>query len=370
MLDFLDYLGGKAEHEKANAFYEYLKQKAWVNGVPLTGLFELTPRCTLNCEMCYVHLTPSQMKHDELTTGQWIFLIDEACDAGMLYATLSGGECLLYPGFRQIYDHLQSRGVRVTILTNGTLLDEETVDWLSERPPQRIQISVYGSSPEGYWAVAGRAEAFFEVDRAIDLVQKVGFPLDLAVTVSKRMVPDFEAILRYARTKGIEHCRVNPCPFESRPETERSFEDYAPSLDEQVGIFRIQRKLYEEALGVDGVYTTLVEKKDATVLPERGIICSAGRNSFSINWEGKMLPCSVFDFAGGYPLIDDFQRIWGNMNRRCMEYRNPQDCVGCEYFKICRYCPAGHYMLSGEGHINPAVCAEGKRMVEEKLRFT
>ena len=369
MLSFLDYLSTKTEHEKANAFYEYLKRKAWDNGVPLIGLFELTPRCTLNCEMCYVHLSPSQMKRDELTTEQWISLIDEACDAGMLYATLTGGECLLYPGFRQIYDHLQSRGVRVTILTNGTLLDGETVGWLSERPPQRVQISVYGSSPEGYQAVTGNADAFYKVDEAIALVQKAGIPLELAVTVSKRMVSDFEAILRYARAKGIERCRVNPCPFESRPETERSFEDYAPSLDEQVEIFRIQQKHFEEILEADGIYAAPITKKDAPVLPERGIICSAGRNSFSINWEGKMLPCNVFDFAGGYPLKEGFSNAWRRMNDRCAEYKNPAECIGCAYLKVCRFCPAGHFLVSGEGRANPAVCDEGKRMVEEKIRF-
>lgn len=366
---FLDCLGDKSAQGKFHAFSEYLKRKAREQGVPLEGLFELTPRCTLNCAMCYVHLSASQMKREELTMEEWLFLMDEACDAGMLYATLTGGECLLHPGFRQIYTHLQERGVLVTVLTNGTLLDEDTVSWLARRPPQRVQISLYGSSPAGYEAVTGSADAFSKVDRAIDRVQRAGIALDLAVTASKQMMPDFEKILRYAQKKGIYRCRVNPCPFESREETERQFEDYAPSLDEQVEIFRIQRKLYDEATKADGVYETPSTSRIYSTLPEKGIICSAGRSSFSINWEGKMLPCSVFDFAGGHPIKEGFRNVWQNMNQRCAAYRNPVECVGCEYFKVCRFCPAGHYLKVGEGHANPAVCAESRRMVQERIRF-
>ena len=30
-------------------------------GIPVSGIFELTPRCNLQCKMCYVRLTPDQM---------------------------------------------------------------------------------------------------------------------------------------------------------------------------------------------------------------------------------------------------------------------------------------------------------------------
>ena len=32
-----------------------LYAKADLNKIPLGGSFELTPRCTLNCKMCYIH---------------------------------------------------------------------------------------------------------------------------------------------------------------------------------------------------------------------------------------------------------------------------------------------------------------------------
>ena len=38
----------------------YIHQKGARLGLPVTGTFELTPRCNFNCHMCYVHQTEAQ----------------------------------------------------------------------------------------------------------------------------------------------------------------------------------------------------------------------------------------------------------------------------------------------------------------------
>jgi len=358
--------------DKSKTFDEYLKVKAIEKGIPLVGVFELTPQCTLDCTMCYVHLQSHQMHQPELKTEEWLSLIDQACDAGMLYAVLTGGECLLYPGFREIYDHLQSQGVLITVLTNGTLLDEETVSWLTRRSPQRVQVSVYGSSPEGYRNVTGSADAFTKVDHAIDLLIEADIPFNFAITASRQMMPDLEAILRYCESKKAGLCRVNSCPFESREETQREFLDYAPSLDEQVEIFRIQERVFWASHSdrvPDPADCETYSHKRNIPLPERGIVCMAGRYGFTVRWDGQMLPCATFPYSARNPLAEGFLASWSIINQRCKEYRNPVECIGCRYFSACRFCPGGHYMKTGEGHANPDVCEEGMRMVREGLRF-
>jgi MoaA/NifB/PqqE/SkfB family radical SAM enzyme len=267
MKDIKDGPETKNSLEKFDRLYNHLKAKAWEKGIPVLGSLELTPRCTLDCKMCYVCLEPSRMDQDELTVRQWIGLIDEACGAGMMFATLTGGECLLYPGFKEIYRHLQSRGVLVTVLTNGTLIDEDIVRWFVQNPPQRIQISVYGSSPKGYEAVTGNGNAFSQVDKAIDLLKAANLPLILAVTASRQMMSDFEATLRYCNRKAASPCRVNPCPFQARRETQRNFDEYAPTLDEQVQIFKIQKKLLYEVVQQDECEEIFVGKRKAAGIP-------------------------------------------------------------------------------------------------------
>jgi radical SAM protein with 4Fe4S-binding SPASM domain len=372
MSKLLECLEQKKGIEKADAFYNYMRKKAWERGIPLIGCFELTPRCTLNCAMCYVHLKPGQMHCDELSAGQWIDLIDQSCEAGMMHATLTGGECLMHPGFKEIYEHLQARGILVTVLTNGTLLDEKTVAWMRERPPEQIQISVYGSSPEGYRAVTGSAEAFLEVDRAIDLVKDADLPFNLAITLSRQIVNDFEAVLRYCRSKEPFGCNVTAFPFEPRVETGRKYDDYSVTLDDMVKIAGIRLKMEGKTPAPYSCEADLLDRagtaEDRPFQNVKGVRCTAGRIRFSISWNGKMTPCNALDFVQAFPLESGFAAAWDTVYKRSCEYRMPKECDGCLYNRVCVLCPAVHWLAVGEGRANPRVCAEGKRMALEGIR--
>ena len=41
---------------------EYLHAKAARQGIPLSGTFELTPLCNMNCRMCYVRMSREQQE--------------------------------------------------------------------------------------------------------------------------------------------------------------------------------------------------------------------------------------------------------------------------------------------------------------------
>ena len=62
------------------------------------------------------------------TKGEWIKLAHQMKDAGTLFLLLTGGEPLLFPGFKEVYIELQKMGMILTINTNGTLIDEEWAD--------------------------------------------------------------------------------------------------------------------------------------------------------------------------------------------------------------------------------------------------
>ena len=108
---------GVSDYRRYQAVRRFLSFKARDKGVPISGSFELTPLCNLDCKMCYVHLNRDQMQGASLlTVDQWKSIIDQAIGAGMMYARITGGECLTYPGFREIYLYLRSKGIETVIL--------------------------------------------------------------------------------------------------------------------------------------------------------------------------------------------------------------------------------------------------------------
>ena len=71
----------------APAATEYLYRKATAAGVPLSGTFEMTPVCNMDCKMCYVRM--SRQEQESIApladASQWLELGKKARDAGMLY---------------------------------------------------------------------------------------------------------------------------------------------------------------------------------------------------------------------------------------------------------------------------------------------
>lgn len=81
---------------------------------------------------------------------EWIDLAKQMADAGVLFLLLTGGEPLLFPGFKKLYMELKNLGMILTINTNGTLIDEEWADFFAKNRPRRINITLYGSDDTAY----------------------------------------------------------------------------------------------------------------------------------------------------------------------------------------------------------------------------
>lgn len=120
--------------------------------VPLYGVLELLPLCNLNCDMCYVRMSREEMEQVGRlrTMEEWTKTAEDMIKAGTLFVLLTGGEPLLYPHFRELYQKLRELGMIITINTNGTLINEAWADFFAENKPRRINITLYGASNETY----------------------------------------------------------------------------------------------------------------------------------------------------------------------------------------------------------------------------
>ena len=77
--------------------------------VPLYGVLELLPLCNLNCDMCYVRMSREEMEEVGRlrTMEEWTKTAEDMMRAGTLFVLLTGGEPLLYPHFRELYQKLR-----------------------------------------------------------------------------------------------------------------------------------------------------------------------------------------------------------------------------------------------------------------------
>lgn len=99
-------------------------------------IFEVTQRCNHACLHCYNVWQGEpvrQYPRGELDTSQTLSLLAKAlAETDCHHVTLTGGEPLLRRDLTVLLDFLRGRNVRVTVISNGRLLDEHTTISLIE----------------------------------------------------------------------------------------------------------------------------------------------------------------------------------------------------------------------------------------------
>lgn len=356
LIDLLEELDreGIIGYQRTEIFKRYLNFQARMRGKAYSGGFELTPLCNFDCKMCYVHLTKGQMEQEAklLTTEQWIRIMAQAADAGMMHADLTGGECLSYPGFKEVYLYLRSRGVEVSVLTNGQLITEEMADFFAQYPPSVIQITVYGSDEDAYEAVTGR-RAFADVCSAIERLKKRNIPIFLPITPNRYMQQDTHALLEFLRAQNVRY-GIGTGSLPARPDTGRELTTYAPETELYVKL-HLDEQNYNRSESRESkpVYVDYLP----TGFHVNGKIpCSSGVCAFHVNWKGEMTPCIPFHTVHRSVLEYGFDECWDWIKEQMASYTFPSECMECKNREVCVSCPAERTMGILNGPVNRAIC--------------
>lgn len=80
--------------------------------------------CNFRCRQCFSKFGTKKL----LPVEGWKKIIDN-CIAGANVAefNIAGGEPMLYPGLVELVQYIRDKGVKVSLITNGSLMDEEWV---------------------------------------------------------------------------------------------------------------------------------------------------------------------------------------------------------------------------------------------------
>lgn len=365
-LDLLEQLrkeDGKP-HQHFGEVAKHLDLKAREKGVPISGKFELTPLCNFDCKMCYVHLNADQLKNSSvLPVDTWKRLMHEAWEAGMFVASLTGGECLAYPGFDELYLYLQSLGCEVHVLTNGYLLNEKRIQFFKEHKPTGIQVTLYGWNEDVYERVTGH-RAFHTVMHNCKCAMEAGLRLHFSVTPSRYLGEDILETIKIAIEMG-RSVAINSFYTSPREETGRSgYQD-----DAKTELYIRAIKYYKALLGVESA--EIDEKKlppcggPLHEITECGLECGGGRSAFAINWQGTMTPCTDLDRIQAYPLRDGFAAAWAKVNREANSWPRVPECQGCAYENACNHCAALTLRYAEPGKKPIGLCEKTREMVRQ-----
>lgn len=349
---------------------EYLHAKASRRGVPLSGTFELTPCCNMACKMCYVRMTKAKQEAQAplRTAREWIDLGRNAKEKGMLYLLLTGGEPFLRQDFREIFQGLHSMGLILSINSNGTLIDEETVAWLKKTPPSRINITLYGASDETYERLCDNPKGYTQVTKAIRLLRQAGISVKLNCSITPQNEGDTEKIFAFAKQEGlIVQATSYMFPPLRRDETMVGRNNRFTPEDAAYHAANIARLMNGEQQFLERMKHGLPPVPSDTdncldIGNGEEIRCRAGKCSFWVTWTGAFLPCGMMPLQGALNVFKEgFDKAWEHARLYVRSIRLPAKCGSCEARDSCKACAAMVYTESGDfGTVPQYRCAMTK----------
>jgi radical SAM protein with 4Fe4S-binding SPASM domain len=113
----------------------------------------LTNACNLKCSHCYMY--SGKPLPNELSVDEWIGVLDEFRGAGGTAVTFSGGEVTTKRDWLRALLHARALGLKVTLLTNGTLWTQEDIEAAAPTLDE-VQISIDGPSELSNALVRGK----------------------------------------------------------------------------------------------------------------------------------------------------------------------------------------------------------------------
>lgn len=352
-MDHGDFEPACRRMEWLDSFYKRVWEKAFTKGIPISGTFELTPRCNFNCKMCYVHLTPERIPRygRELTAREWLRIAQEAREAGTTWLCITGGEPLLHPEFSTIWRELSQMGFFLVLQTNASLITGQIVNILERYPPWKAKVTLYGTTDQVYKDTCGVANGFERVNEGIHTLLSLGIPIQLVSTIIRSNEQDLLNMAWYAQCHGLRWVPTG---------------SVKPSLrgaDTDVFAVRLENKnnpVTSERLEYFLQHPIDPNRKPCTY-------CKDYRVGYWVTWNGKMRFCSFLN-EPNIPIHEmAFQRAWRELLRYEEDLDWPKECKKCSAQTVCLKCAASLATLSGSvKQVPSAYCKSVQTLYEQK----
>ncbi|KQC12616.1 MAG: hypothetical protein APR63_10550 [Desulfuromonas sp. SDB] len=358
-----------------------------MNDAPNSFDISVTRKCNLRCKYCFYN--DEMQERNDVPLDEWAQFFKEIGSLGVEDLTLSGGEFFVRKDWLQILDLAIENKMRFSILSNGTLIDEKTINLFNQHNRKRrldyIQISIDGSCAEVHDKSRGKG-SFEKAVRGLKLLKKNNFPVAVRVTINKHNVDDLDNIARFLLEEiGLRMFGTN----DAMPMGAGCFnqEDVVLSPPQQYKAIlkmgeldkKYPGRLQAQAgpLAKWNGYREMEEslKQEKPLNSRMGFLTACGciYNKLSVHHDGIITPCNMLaDLEMGRINRDNIKDIWNKhpilimlKERRLIPMSEVPGCEGCKWQKYCNgSCPGLAYELTGEvNRANPHDCY--RKFIEE-----
>jgi len=304
--------------------------------------WETTAACNLKCSYCRA-LALAVPDSGELCTEEAVAFIDSIATLTPMLI-LSGGEPLLRPDIFYLARHAVSRGLRVALASNGTLITPEIVNKIAASGIARVSISLDGATPEMHDCNRGPGSFQAAMMGIEGLRGRVDFQINF--TVTKRNEAHVPAVFNLAEAKGAKALHF----FFLVPTGRGREEDQISSERQEELLMQIDREQMERSMEVQVTCAPQYSRIAQQGSGRRAGGCLAGRSFVFISRKGDVYPCGYLPLKVGNIREKKFIEIWeSSPELRALRARDLKgQCGQCSYRKTCGGCRARALAKTGD----------------------
>lgn len=327
----------------------------------------LTNACNLRCSHCFMR--SGLPLTNELPVSEWLRILQEFRSEGGESVTFSGGEPLMNHHFAKILEFASEIGLRTTVLSNGILWKESTINKLADYINE-VQISIDGVDEASNAIIRGKGHFERVVDTVIQFANK-GVRTSVATTFTFDNLQDDTAI-RYKDFVNNIRCNCSSPVFFKLSKKVLAGRQTNYSKEEDKAFYN-QIVAIEHEVDPGALFNNFIEGHTPNLVEK-----NCGFGGISIAADGEVYFCNRISEVESYGNIRDnslasFMRIGHDLHKQtAVDEITP--CKDCHLRYICcGGCRIDDCNFQGKlkhfnGNISQTTCTEEHKLkLEQKM---
>lgn len=313
---------------------------------PLTINWAVNNSCNFACRHCYSR----EDCHEELGWEALSASLEKVAKAGVFSVNFGGGEPLLRHDLPELAAYARGLGLRVSMNSNGWLIDRQTAAMLKKAGFSKVGISIDSHLPEVHDRFRGVTGSYNRAVAALGHLASAGIATSISTVIcriNKHAIDDLVALaldacvgqLNFHNFKCSGLGLAHKDELDLSPEEWKEF--YRTALD-------AKKRVKGLDISLDDPIIALLGAREAGSLV-KGSVC--GKLSLNIKTNGDITPCGFIPIVIGNIVRDDLREVWRD-SPVLTRMRNKQPtgkCSGCSKYDDCLGgCTARALALTGD----------------------
>ncbi|MFC1852669.1 SPASM domain-containing protein [candidate division CSSED10-310 bacterium] len=298
---------------------------------PFNATIDLTRKCNLNCPGCYRHSRDlknikwrGDMKINEMPFPLYQSACSQLHEMGTTAIILLGeGEPFLHERLTDMIVFARNLGLFVSVVTNGTYLDEKSAQMLVASGLDALQVTLWAHSKQNYEQQYPNTspDMFNQVVNGLkalsDMKGKMKSPVPevkLHHPINKKNFMGLEKMVSLARETGCEV--ISFSPFINWEGQLTSLSLSAAEENQVIETLKKMKNNLKNQLMKHNIDTTLQRYQIGEAV-RANCPCYIGWFHTRIRVDGNVFPCAACDFLAGNLKETSLENIWnGEMMKK------------------------------------------------------